>query len=577
MPKKQNDTLTHRNTSKGADLSEIPKDKWETALRRQDEIEALLHLKDRTEADVIAAAKRLNCSRTWLYELITRYEAAGTVSCLVPKNPTGGSGKGRIDPVIEEIIEKVIDELYLTRQKLRPFHIVRAVQSRCRDLNLKPPANNTIRARIKTIPGRVAMKHRESGHKARDVFDPAIGEFPPPKWPLGVVQMDHTKSDIIIVDEEHREPIGRAYCTAAIDIYSRAVLGFHLSLEAPSAMTVGLCLTHAVLPKQRWLKERGIEAEWPMWGKPDVLHVDNGADFRSEALRRGCEEYGISLQYRPIKHPRYGGTIERLFRTLGQEIHALPGTTFSNIQDRGEYDSDKHAALTLAELERILVLVITGQYHEKRHSSLLMSPKKAFEIGIYGQGEELGRGLPESITDERKFLIDFLPMKRRSIQKYGIVWDHVHYYDDVLRTYIDRQDRRQLIVRRDPRDISKIFFQCPENKEYLEIPYRNISRPSISLWEANAARERLKKIGDEHLDEEKIFQTYDKIQEELDVAQGRTKSARRSKERKKQNTRSIKRNPTSADQSRSQKSITRATAVSIDVDFDDRFDEIEDW
>lgn len=576
MSGEENGVANHREAH-GPDLSEIPKDKWETALRRQAEIEALLHTKNRTEADVISAAKRLNCSRAWLYELIRRYEAEGTVSSLVPQSPSGGSGKGRIGPAIEEIIAKAIDEVYLTHQKVRPFHVVRAVQLRCRELNLRPPADNTIRTRIKAVPARVAMKRRESGHKARDVFDPAIGEFPQPKWPLGVVQMDHTRSDIIIVDEEHREPIGRAYCTAAIDIYSRAVLGFHLSLEAPSAMTVGLCLTHAILPKQKWLKERGIEAEWPMWGKPDVLHVDNGADFRSEALRRGCEEYGITLQYRPIKHPRYGGTIERLFRTLGQEIHALPGTTFSNIQDRGEYDSDKHATLTLAELERILVLVITGQYHEKRHSSLLMSPRRAFEIGIYGQGDTLGRGLPESVSDERKFLIDFLPMKRRSIQKYGIVWDHVHYYDDVLRTYIDRQDKRQFIVRRDPRDISKVFMQCPDSQEYLEIPYRNIARPSISLWEASAARERLKKIGEEHLDEDKIFQIYEKIQEELDAAKGRTRSVRRSKERKKQNVRSISRNPTSTEKPASTQSSEEKRGVSVDVDFDDRFDDIEHW
>ena len=35
-------------------------------------------------------------------------------------------------------------------------------------------------------------------------------------------------------------------------------------------------------------------------------------------------------------------------------VHGLPGTTFSDIGQRGRYDSDKAACLTLEELERCL-------------------------------------------------------------------------------------------------------------------------------------------------------------------------------------------------------------------------------
>jgi putative transposase len=30
-------------------------------------------------------------------------------------------------------------------------------------------------------------------------------------------------------------------------------------------------------------------------GKPKALYVDNGCEFRSEALCRGCEQHGIAL------------------------------------------------------------------------------------------------------------------------------------------------------------------------------------------------------------------------------------------------------------------------------------------
>lgn len=49
-----------------------------------------------------------------------------------------------------------------------------------------------------------------------------------------MVQIDHTLVDIIIVDPVERLPIGRPYVTFAIDVYSRCIAGFVLSLEAPS-------------------------------------------------------------------------------------------------------------------------------------------------------------------------------------------------------------------------------------------------------------------------------------------------------------------------------------------------------
>ena len=38
-------------------------------------------------------------------------------------------------------------------------------------------------------------------------------------------------------------------------------------------------------------------------------------------------------------------------------VHGLPGTTFSNVMQRGRYASDKAACLALAELERWLAVV----------------------------------------------------------------------------------------------------------------------------------------------------------------------------------------------------------------------------
>jgi transposase InsO family protein len=49
--------------------------------------------------------------------------------------------------------------------------------------------------------------------------------------PLERVQIDHTRIDVVVVNEGDRLPIGRPWLTLAIDVASRVVLGFSVSLE----------------------------------------------------------------------------------------------------------------------------------------------------------------------------------------------------------------------------------------------------------------------------------------------------------------------------------------------------------
>jgi putative transposase len=95
-----------------------------------------------------------------------------------------------------------------------------------------------------------------------------------------------------------------------------------------------------VLPKEAWLEHRGVAGKWPCWGFPSRIHLDNAKEFHGEMLRRACEQYGIALDYRPPATPHMGGHIERLVGTLMRALHELPGATFSNPKQRGNYDSE---------------------------------------------------------------------------------------------------------------------------------------------------------------------------------------------------------------------------------------------
>ena len=85
----------------------------------------------------------------------------------------------------------------------------------------------------------------------KDKYEAAAGSFPNADYPLAYVQIDHTPLDVEIVDEQYRETIGRAYLTLAIDVFSRMVVGYYLSLDEPSSISVAMCISSAILSKKK--------------------------------------------------------------------------------------------------------------------------------------------------------------------------------------------------------------------------------------------------------------------------------------------------------------------------------------
>lgn len=166
-------------------------------------------------------------------------------------------------------------------------------------------------------------------------------------------------------------PLGRPWLTPVLDVCTRCVLGLHVAFDAPSSAGVALAVAQAVLPKDDWLASRSIRLAWPMHGLPGILHLDNAREFHACALRVGCQQHGIQVEYRPPATPRFGGHIERLMGTLMGRVHALPGTTFSNVAKRADYPFERRAVLSLAEFERVLALEVLGPYHNVLFLSLM--------------------------------------------------------------------------------------------------------------------------------------------------------------------------------------------------------------
>lgn len=207
-----------------------------------------------------AAAAELGVSRRQVYVLLGRWRSGeGVVSDLLPRRSSGGRGREQLPVEVEAVMREVLRTRYLTRQRRTVAAVHREIKRVCLGRGLPVPSRGTLVRRIAKLDPVAVVTAREGADAARPLRS-AGGVPPPVERLLERVQVDHTPVDVIVVNERHRLPIGRPYVTGAIDVCSRCVVGLVVTLEAPSALSVGLRLAHMVIDKQAWLERLDVPA-----------------------------------------------------------------------------------------------------------------------------------------------------------------------------------------------------------------------------------------------------------------------------------------------------------------------------
>ena len=423
------------------DLVSIPEKAWQTAVKRFKALKPLIEMApaERTLERVQKVAAVVRKHPATVYRWIEAYERSERISAFLRKGRSD-RGKSRLSKEVDAIVETAIKKI-LTAERPAAAAVIEEVQLQCFKSGIKDtPHDDTIRQRIAALPDRLKLEKRKGRKAAAEKYEPIKGHFPGADHPLAVAQIDHTPMDVIVVDEEHRLPIQRPSLTVVIDVYSRMVLGFAIYLEKPSAFTAGLAIAHAVLPKENWLAGVGVQAEWPCWGKMRTIHCDNAKEFRGTVIGRACQDHDIAVEHRPPREPRYGGHIERGFGTWLTRARRLKGTTFSNVEQKGDYDSEARAVMTRAELEKWFTIYVAKVYANTFHRGIKTTPLARYKEGILGTDSRPGIGLPDRIAEPTAFMLDFMPFEERTIQEYGVVIDHIFFWDDALRPWIHARE-----------------------------------------------------------------------------------------------------------------------------------------
>jgi putative transposase len=82
------------------------------------------------------------------------------------------------------------------------------------------------------------------------------------------------------------------------------------------------------------------------------------------------------------------------------------------------------------------------------------------------------------------------------------MWN-IRYWDNVLSPWAGRM-RRALLVKYDPRDLSRVYMRDPDGMHW-PVPYADLGQPPITLWELQEADRRIRKSTQSVLNQRSIF------------------------------------------------------------------------
>ena len=414
-------------------------------------------------------------------------QSKNDIRALVDNSSSKGNRTSRFSSVVTSLCQEAISVKYLRRERNTiqqtledaMLRIMKENELRPESDKLPMPTRRFIARLIADIPEFEKYSARYGPDAARKMFRFVKGHRLV-SAPLERAEIDHTRLDIFVVDDKTSLPLGRPYVTACIDSYTRCILGISVGFTPPSYQSVATCLKDCFRPKVNLRDEYPeIVNEWPAYGVMRQLVVDGGQEFYSTSLEHVCLSLGIEWCAAPRREPWFKGKIERFFGTFNRDIaHGMPGTSFSNIFERDDYDPSKHAVVTFATLKWIIRKWIADVYHQETHRALHATPARMWASSI--RPEDI------RIPDESTRLDAVMGrVYRRVLTHKGIEFEGLFYGSPELNDLrIKAGSNLEVEIRVDESDLGSIYVVWPKTDSIYRVPARNIEYANgISLWQ----------------------------------------------------------------------------------------------
>jgi putative transposase len=419
--------------------------------------------------------------REWYW----RWVRSGRQLCaLVPLHDLKGSDDGEpIDPEVLQIMANRISTVWLTLERpelTAVYQLIEAdieARNEQRPIRLNVPSLSTVRRWVKTnVSEYEEVFYREGPEAAKQKFR-HVRRAHQPQLPLELIEIDHTPLDVLVVLEDSSPSEGdrrrnrrdritrRAWLTVAICAATRMIVGWSISLERPSWVSVMSCLRMAILEKDP--SAYGASAEYPVFGVPQIIVVDNGREFHSKSMMAMAGQLSIEVRFMPRRRPHFKGKVERLNGTINRDFLAfLGGKTFRDTREKGEYDSERWASYTLPELDRAFGRWALDIYHCRPHAGLLGQTPLQHWISLRASGVRVP---PKA---EQLYAILSLVVQRKITNK-GVTFLGLTYQSAALQAIRRRPTHHSGLdytIKVDPYDLGKILVMDEQKGAWISVP-----------------------------------------------------------------------------------------------------------
>jgi putative transposase len=427
---------------------------------------------------MLSEQENINICVATFYNWRKNWEAGG-VRCLFSGKP--GPKKRRTEAEVLETLEGIMEEQLYSGVTIPCRLIHRNYKRELNEINQLRDADDKIVIRSAQTIWRIISEKRDhyremkarGGRVAADLERDGSRESVKPDRPLQRVELDWTPIDIYLVDPRTLKR-KKAWLVYAIDVFSGEPLGFYISFDYPDSFAIRQCLLHCFTPKT-YLKKLypDVQNEWSGFGIPKLLVVDNASSNNSYDLEDVFNFFGIDPLFPEVAAGHKKGTVERGLKTFNDIVHTLKGTTFSNIYEKKDYDSEGNACITLQAFYYIAHIIFVDIIsHNFSHSRIIgRTPHEIWEQGLK-DNPHLSLDMPWT-KKEIKIALGG-GTERRVISNKGVVIEQVQFRSDALSSLryklLKKGDEgKEVIIRFDLSDMRTVYIQDPyETGTFIE-------------------------------------------------------------------------------------------------------------
>ena len=280
----------------------------------------------------------------------------------------------RLSNEANALINDVIDAYYMQPTLPTVMHVYKIFKKEFQKISpentIRFPHKSTFYNRIAALcPHEVELKRK--GRSAAKLLRRTVLQQICTENVLEAVQLDAVHLSIPIYDDEDNL-LGYPVVHIAIDVFSRAVMGFSVELGSESAAGVVECIQSAVSAKYHE-DHSYTKNDWEMFGKPQEFITDGGSAYTSESVIRTLSIMKITRIVNKSYTPWHKGIVERFNLTLRMQFASLFTSYIGRRKDARDLHTLKKYGekVTLKQFKKALTCYIVDDYNQSPHNSLL--------------------------------------------------------------------------------------------------------------------------------------------------------------------------------------------------------------